>query len=455
MAQLLLRAWRMRHIHQTIGLSLFMALSSACLDVDDQGPDAPASQATTIQPNVWQSPYQVNVGTPLFAVPSAEEDYWATLPRCTIGGKPTGANENGFLSLLKKFTGRDNSKIKNATDAQEAAFKKLLDGLHQIKVGEPPPNDNDMKSYLKDLDMEACSFSYKGKPGDAEFIFFHTKYKAGKLDKDKAHISFVWRLGSMYNPDLDDSSGQAQVVPLMVQSPHQGTDNIGATAVRFMIHSRALMMMMNAAKKDSAKNSKALCDSSREISDVGQEPRSLFHRATVAFVDKYPKSVLLNLHGKNDPCEKEKDRKDKKQCEKKQAHLRMFGISNGRAASQSEVPWTEGRPAFNFAKAVRDGQQDHDRVRICDAHNNEWRHPQTTGKPGGDCVTGNVGAIYIHNKDMGNNMLTGKDQCRHKIGTPDSGRFLYFEMPITWTKKKEDLVYRMAGWLNEAVRKFQ
>ncbi|CBL46469.1 Hypothetical protein HDN1F_28860 [gamma proteobacterium HdN1] len=358
-----------------------------------------------------------------------EEQYWASFPACSGDLESRPIDINGFTQLIVQFNGKVNREFTNATPTQVAALSNLLDGLHQYKKGVNPPSPVTMDYYLGDLDLQGCRFFYSSAGGNqGRFLFFHTKLAGGsahpeKIIRSKAHISFVWRMGKFYNPQNPDGQPNA-VIPLMVQNHHQGTDNVHYSVARFMTESHAVMLLNNAAHKSSIPDIRGTCGP-RPMSDVGQNYLSLFHQVTTLFADKYPQSVLLNLHGKSTPG---------------------FTISNGRGSSI----WERGKPANDFADLVlasdindnlRPSQVDQ-RIRICKSGvPAAWWH-----KPDGNCNRGNMGAVYVH---------SGRSQYGRTAGAPDSGRFIYFEMPITWTKSNTAKVNRMSQWLNEAVRNFQ
>lgn len=104
-------------------------------------------------------------------------------------------------------------------------------------------------------------------------------------------VSFLWRFGTVWEPTK--KAPENWVYPLILESPHEGTDNITRVVSGVIENVRARAVLFNGVHPDAGKTR----GNGRASSDVAHAPTSLFNEFQKELTNMYPYLAVIQFHG--------------------------------------------------------------------------------------------------------------------------------------------------------------
>ncbi|QSQ23173.1 hypothetical protein JY651_50225 [Pyxidicoccus parkwayensis] len=332
---------------------VLVCLAAACLSV---------SAAEAAPPSVSMLPPSGGGTAPPGLSPGGEEVLNAFEP-CDP--------QNELWSPILPYVGQ---KVANYEPPGDGAVVKVREVFDSLEAEDLPR----LQAALGALNMRGCRL------GSAEdsMVFFWAPVSARK-------VAFIWRVGQMQIPSQPETHGNP-VAPLILSSPHEGTDGVFRTATTVMATTRARILLMNVVHKGSSSET-ATCQNS-PISDGAHSVSTLFHRAHVNLASMYPYAFFVQLHG---------------MVGAPNFHLLLVNSFNSRFTTKYKSgPQLVGEALPEFFDTEQRGE-----FALCSDFDGGYNYQRPTG---------------CHNTNVNAHQLNRGNQCA--VGEEDTGRFLHAEL---------------------------
>lgn len=182
--------------------------------------------------------------------------------------------ELSVLTAVRENTAARINPYEAPKSKQVNIFQNLFESLHNEDIGS-------LNKQLKRLDMNCRKF----KSVDNILVIFP------KFKKD-VHVTFFWRIGSIKIPGSPETYNNP-VDPLILESPHEGFDNVSLMTSEAFSKTRARAMILNAVHSHSGSKKK---DGKYE-GDGAHDRSTLFFKAHCKLVQMYPHAFYVQIHG--------------------------------------------------------------------------------------------------------------------------------------------------------------
>ena len=255
-------------------------------------------------------------------------------------------------------------------------------------------DSNNVSLYMKKLKMRG--FILKE---DSNVIYF-----AG-LSRSIMAVNFFWRLGSVKIPGSPSTFGNS-VDPIIIEAPHEGTDNTLPLATTIFMNCKARALISNGVhNKAGPKGVK--CHENSSKSDGAHNTGTMFHKVHSAMENLYPYACFPQIHGMKGG---------------KNFNILVVNGFNSRFDGPSK-----SAPLL-FGQAVAEVFKNEKRLRTFSFCGNIPGVLKIKTKKG--FVNKPLREIYrrpkgCHNTTVTGHQLNGGDQC--SVGKRDTGRFIHIE----------------------------
>ncbi|XXF80453.1 hypothetical protein P2318_12075 [Myxococcaceae bacterium GXIMD 01537] len=358
-----------------------VSLAAACLSVSPAGASPPSV-----------SPFQASgAGASLLGLSPQGEAVLSAFGPC--------ASQAELWSSILPYVGQ---KVANYEPPGDPAIVKMQEVFSALDAEDLPR----IEAALGAVGMTGCRLGNV----DDSMIFFWAPPSARR-------VAFIWRVGQIQVPGQPDTHANP-VAPLVLESPHEGTDGVFRSATTVMAATRARILLMNAIHKGSSSET-AKCQNS-PISDGAHSVSTLFHKAHSKLAAMYPYAFFVQLHGMVGGPEN---------------RLLLVNSFNSRFTTQ----YKSGPQllAESFPLAFEPAQ--YEDFAVCSDFPLWYKYGRPTG---------------CHNTTVTAHQLNRGDQC--KVGEEDTGRFAHVELDPTFRTNEnwENKSRRLADALNLTMQRW-
>lgn len=285
------------------------------------------------------------------------------------------------IQFLRKYTGKIIPNYKDPDNLIIEHYRNFITALHNN-------DEENIDKHMEILDLKGIIFKKKGRK--FKWIVYVPN------DMEKVHINLYWRYGDVVIPS-NKKTFKNNVDSMILQAPHEGTDNTFPTALNCFILTRCRALISNAVHNKCGLKG-VRCQAKRFHSDGAHNTGTLFHQAVLHLSKIYPYATFPQLHGM-----------------KGSVHNQML-VSNC-FKPRFDIPEKSAPLYFGKACAIifKDPEQKKTFLfagKVTDYEDEFTRHFKTP--------TSNVTA----------NGLNYGNQCRN--GKADTGRFIHLELGPTF-----------------------
>lgn len=188
-------------------------------------------------------------------------------------------SKKDIIPTTRMYAGRTVKKYRGPT-------KNIINKLQEFFIALHMEDPEGIRTGLKDLKFKG--FRFEEAPGT---VFF------GAADRNLVAINFFWRFGETVVPG-NPSTYENPVDQMILEAPHEGTDNTYPISVHMFVNTRARILIGNGVRNQSGEPGGVKCQTSRKYkSDGAHYSETLFNKVHMIMASMYPDSVFPQIHG--------------------------------------------------------------------------------------------------------------------------------------------------------------
>jgi hypothetical protein len=183
------------------------------------------------------------------------------------------------IQTTRPFSGRN---VKN----YKGPSQNIINHLQKFFLALDAENHKGITEGMSSLNF--VGFRFKEAPGTVYF---------GANNRSEVAINFFWRFGATVIPGQPETFGNP-VDQMMLEAPHEGSDNTFPSSVKMFVNTRARILIGNGVNNHSGSSGGVKCQSNKRYkSDGAHNSETLFNYAHMMMAAMYPDSVFPQIHG--------------------------------------------------------------------------------------------------------------------------------------------------------------